>query len=659
MLTRSLILFLACLLWMPPLRAVADPDEMAVEPGVSLRVYDIGREVTGVPRLVEGQTANVNKLIQTIDLSDNDFEIDDHFFVEVDGLLLTPKAGEYRFELTSDDGSFLMIDGKNVVQNDGVHPAESRDQRVQLTAGQHKLRLLMFDNTHDAVLRLRWRTPGSADWEVVPASALRTDADQVRVTSPGVKNIEQSRGALPGGYGRPLNAVHPAFRLVEIRPDGFEPRVGGIDFLPDGRMVITTWDKTGGVYLLDNVLGETVDRSRVELRLFAHGLAEPLGVKVVDGQIYVLQKQELTRLVDEDGDGTADLYESVCSGWPVTANFHEFAFGLVYKEGYFYATLAVAINPGGATTNPQIDGRGVCIRIDPKRGTFEQVAAGFRTPNGIGLGPEGEIFVMDNQGSWLPASKMIHVEPGHFYGHHQTPDNPLATQDPTPPVLWLPQGEIGNSPSQPVPMLAPGPYQGQMLHGEVTHGGIKRDFIESIDGQLQGCVFRFSQGLEGGVNRLAWGPDGGLYIGMIGSGGNWGQNGKHKYGLQKLMPTGNVPFEMLAIRAQPDGFDIQFTHPLAPGQGADPDDYRLRQWRYVPTAKYGGPKIDQEDLPVSSVTLSDDRTHARLVVENLKPEHLVYFQINQNLRDADDTRLWTNEAWYTLNRIPTLAKTTR
>ena len=653
-----ILLLLFTLVYAPPVSA--DPEEVAFEPGVSMRVYDIGQRMQSLPRLVEGQTANINRLIPTIDLSDErgdrdrggEFGIDDRFLVEIDGFLVAPRDGRYRFDLTSDDGSVLKIDGKIIVANDGTHAARTRSGATNLKEGMHNLRVLMFDDTANASLKLEWIPPGAEEMAVVPRSSLRTQADQVRVTSPGRKNIESGGGVLPGGYGRPLDAIHPSFKLVDIRPEGFQPRVGGLDFLPDGRLVVTTWDKTGGVYLLDSVLGEEVDRSGVDVKLFAQGLAEPLGVKVVDGQIYVLQKQELTRLVDEDGDGEADLYESVASGWPVSANFHEFAFGLVYKEGAFYITLAVAINPGGATTNPQVEGRGVCVRIDPRTGEYETIAAGFRTPNGIGLGPEGDIYVLDNQGSWNPASSLNRVREGEFYGHHQTPDHPLAERQPVPPVVWLPQGEIGNSPSQPVPMLADGPYRGQMLHGEVTHGGIKRTFIETVGGVAQGAVFRFSQGLEGGVNRLAWGPDGGLYVGMIGSGGNWGQSGKKKYGLQKLMPTGEVPFEMLAVRAQSDGFDIEFTHPLGEGQGQQPSEYAVTQWRYEPTRRYGGPKLDQQPLPVERVILHRDRTHARLTIPGLKEGHVVYLRIDQNIEAESGSRLWTNEAWYTLNRLP-------
>src|SRR5690606_34930110 len=122
----------------------------------------------------------------------------------------------------------------------------------------------------------------------------------------------------------------------------------------------------------------------IRVTQIASGLAEPLELKVVDGRILVLQKHELTELIDHDGDLVTDEYRTVCNAWGATPNFHEFAFGLAYKDGYLYATLATAILPGGASANPQNHDRGKVIRIQPDTGAIEFVASGLRTPNGIG-----------------------------------------------------------------------------------------------------------------------------------------------------------------------------------------------------------------------------------------------------------------------------------
>ena len=55
----------------------------------------------------------------------------------------------------------------------------------------------------------------------------------------------------------PLSDVHPSLRLVNIRPENFHPKVAGMDFLADGRLVLSTWSPEGGVYVLEGVQGET------------------------------------------------------------------------------------------------------------------------------------------------------------------------------------------------------------------------------------------------------------------------------------------------------------------------------------------------------------------------------------------------------------------
>lgn len=448
------------------------------------------------------------------------------------------------------------------------------------------------------------------------------------------------------GFGASLEGVHPSYDLQTIHPQEFEPRVGGLAFLPDGRMLVTTWDSVGGIYLLDGV--EKGDPSQISVKRIAAGLAEPLGIEVVDGEIYVLQKHELTRLIDLDGDDVIDEYQSVCNSWGVTGDFHEFAFGLVYKEGYFYVALSMAMRlMEGQKQHPD---RGRTIKIG-RDGQFEWLNYGLRTPNGIGLGPEGELFVTDNQGQWLPANKLIHVQKGEYLGMAWGLPDSLATAPPAvPPAIWLPEGEIGNSPSEPI-LMQDGPYKGQMLHGDVTHGGIKRDFLEKINGSYQGAVFRFSQGFEAGVNRLVWGPDGALYVGGVGMVGGWSWKEKRS-GLQRMKYNGKSTFEMLAVRAKPLGFEIEFTEPLEDGEPLSREDFMVQQWWYQPTENYGGPKMELTQLEVSALEVSEDRKRLLLNIPGLKKEHVVYFRLPEDLRNGTRQPLWSSEAWYTLNNIP-------
>ncbi|WP_411100929.1 lectin [Streptomyces sp. x-45] len=637
-----------------PAADAANADLPPQEPGVTLRVFDIQAPLSGICTLKAGQTPNIDKLMPVVDWSSaGDFGLESNFVTHVIGNLNAAQAGSYTFRLTSDDGSRLWIDDQLVVDHDGLHGPEPKDATVDLTAGTHALRIEHFERDGGQQLTLAWQPPGAPGFSVVPNSVLSTDADVVRVTAPGRKECEG--GTDSPGDGLPLTGVHPNYTLTDLRPSGFEPQVSAMDWLPDGRLAVTTWggsnNTAGEVYLLSNVTGDT-GPGKVTAKKVASGLKEPMGIKHVDGKLYVSQKHELTELNDTDGDEVTDQYRRVAT-WPFGGNFHEFAFGLLYKEGFFYLNLSVSINYGGATTDPQpAQNRGTTIKVNKETGEVSYVAGGLRTPNGIGWGPEGDLFVTDNQGGWLPSSKLVHIKQNRFFNHYTNPDGPFDSQPVTKPVLWLPQNEIANSPSTPL-QLEDGPFAGQMLFGDVTYGGIQRGFLEKVGGEYQGAVFRLTQGLEAGVTRISVGPDGALYAGGLGAGGNWGQEGKLTYGLQKLSPNGANAFDIRAMRAVPGGFQLEYTQPLSTDTANElAGRYKIKQWRYVPTADYGGPKVDEETLTAQSATLSADRKTVTLAVPGLKADRVVHVRSPRPFSSAGGESLWSTEAWYTLNKLP-------
>ncbi|WP_043733216.1 family 16 glycoside hydrolase [Streptomyces zinciresistens] len=642
-------------IWAAPPTAAA-PDEIPPqEPGVTLRVFDTQVPLSKLCTLKPGQTPNVDKLMPNVDWSTTDDfgGLSDNFSAQVSGYLVVPSDGTYTFRLTSDDGSRLTVGEQTVIDHDGLHGAEPKDGAVQLTAGSQPFRIDYFERTGGQRLALAWKPPGADDFSIVPKEALSTDAGVVRVTAPGRKECES--GADSPGDGLPLTDVRPDLDLTDLRPEGFEPQVSGMDWLPDGRLAITTWGGTdttaGEVYLLDNVTGAT-SRDKVTVKKIASGLREPMGIKYVDGSLYVSQKHELTRLVDTNGDFVTDQYRRVAT-WPFSGNFHEFAFGLLYRDGYFYVNLSVAINYGGATTVPQpAPGRGAAYKVSKKTGKIQPVAGGLRTPNGIGWGPGGGLFTTDNQGGWLPASKLVQIKPKRFFNHYTEPAGPFDDRAVTQPVLWLPQNEIANSPSTPL-YLTKGRFAGQMLIGDVTYGGLQRGFLEKVKGEYQGAVFRYTQGLEAGVNRITMGPDGAVYAGGLGAGGNWGQEGKLRFGLQKLTPNGKNTFDIKEMRAVPGGFDLEYTQRLSQATAQElAARYQAQQWRYTPTSDYGGPKIAEERLKVASATLAADGRTVRLRLDGLKPGRVVYVRSPRPFASESGEKLWSTEAWYTLNSLP-------
>jgi hypothetical protein len=623
------------------------------EPGVTLRTFDTRVPLTEICTLKPGQTPNVDKLVPTVDIRGADFGLEDNFVSHVLGNITVPADGRYTFRLSSDDGSRLSIDDAVVVDNDGLHGVEAKEGAVDLTAGPHKLFVEYFEAGGGQEVTLAWQPPGADGFTVVPTSALSTDAGVVRVTAPGQKQCEGVNDA--PGDGLPLDAVNPGYTLTNLRPEGFQPQVSAMDWMDDGRLVITTWggsDTTKGeAYIVSGVTGKTAP-GKVKYKKIAEGLREPMGVAVVDDTIYVSQKHELTELRDTNGDEVADSTRTVAT-WPYGGNFHEFAFGLLYKGGDFYLNLSVSINLGGATTDPQpVANRGTSIKVNKRTGKVSYVAGGLRTPNGLGWGPDNGLFVTDNQGGWLPSSKLLHIKPERFFNHYTNPAGPFDANKVTKPVLWLPQNEIANSPSTPV-LLKQGPFKGQMLIGDVTYGGLQRAYLEKVNGEFQGAVFRHTQGLESGVNRTTIGPDGSIYIGGLGADGNWGQEGKLRYGLQKLTPNGTTAFDMKSMSATSTGFTVEYTKPLSDETVKNiAAAYKIEQWRYAATPQYGGPKVDEEKLTVTAAKVSSDRRKVTLAVDGLQPDRVVHLRSPRPFAAAGGEQLWSTEAWYTLNAIP-------
>jgi hypothetical protein len=658
----------------PPLSTLSDPaililgDLANYEAGLTFRLFDIQEAMDQLYPLVPGQTPNVDQKRDAIDWSGSgDFaDYAQQFVVECFADLFVPVSGQHEFRLTSADGSELWLGEALVIDHDGEHAATSATGSISLTGGLHPLKLRFFQSTGTPVLQLAWRPPGAEDFVTVPASSFLTTAGVTRVVAPGKKEIITPGDGSRPGSGQPLNAVHPSWRVTKIHPSSFNPKVGAMAVHPtDGRLFITTFNPNqnstpdplpggdGKVWALSNVQGENPEA--VTVTEVASGLSEPLGMRFINGELHVTQRTAVTRLRDANGDGYFETKENIGGGW-ISNNYHQFHFGLLEKDGFAYSTLSTSIHfdyPGLNGPNPP--NRGTLVRTNLATGEVSYLAGGLRTPNGLCFGPEGEIFQADNQGAWQPASRLNHLQQGHFYGYYNTTADGgspslFADQPMTPPAVWFPQNEIANSPSQPL-SIPDGPFAGDLLVGDITLGGINRVSLEKVRGTWQGCIYRFTQGLEGGVNRLAWGPNGTLYVGCIGGSGNWSWNGTTT-GLQRLTPkSGNpVTFEIAKVSATATGFEITYTKPVPQATLQNAANYTVKQWSYQPTADYGGPKIGEETLAVSSATASADRTKVTLVIPGLDEGDVVY--LKSDPVSDDGSAILSSEVWYTLNEIP-------
>lgn len=470
------------------------------------------------------------------------------------------------------------------------------------------------------------------------------------------------------------NTIPAGYRVETIKlPEGVAFGVSGMGFARDGSLFVTT--REGEVWKLVNPQSDKRTWQR-----FASGLHEPLGI-FVDGktnQIFVVQRPELTELIDTDGDGRADRFKTISAGWGLTDNYHEYAYGPVRdSHGNFYGTLNTTLSwPGWAGSDKWDmarvhDGkmgraaryRGWSFRITPD-GTFEPWSSGLRSPAGIGINEHDELFCTDNQGDWVATSCLHVMAKGDFHGHPSSlmdhPDysgidlNSISIEEygarRKPAAVNFPHGDLANSPGEPVVDDTNGgfgPFAGQMFVGDQTRSNVFRVVLDKVNGTYQGCAINFIDHLQSGIVRSRFARDGSLWVGQTGRG--WRSRGKALFGLERIVWDGKTtPFAIHSVRLTRDGFEVRFTKPANAELATKASAYAIERWRYKHHPGYGSPKLDETKVPVEAVRLSDDRQTVRLKVPLLAG---TMYQFSIAVPGADGGKLASSVAWYTLNQL--------
>ncbi len=461
--------------------------------------------------------------------------------------------------------------------------------------------------------------------------------------------------------------------------DGPALEVSGVAAYDPNRIAVST--RKGDVWIMDGVYN---DPPQVTYQRFATALHEPLGLLRRGDALLTVQRTELTQLRDTTGDDVADEYLTLAKGWGVTGHYHEYAYGpKLDGEGRLWLTLNIGLGLKGeflerasqsALGYRQGLWRGWGMQVDDA-GKLIPVCAGMRSPSGLGANAAGDMFYTDQQGNWVAVGSLHHMRSGAFFHHPESLASMDASGSPVqgiteipngvpfpealkrfpqmqPPAVWFPYKKMGQSATD--IMLDSsngqfGPFTGQLFVGEFTQAGINRVFLEKVDGEYQGACFPFRSGFASAVLRLMQGRDGGAFVGLTNRG--WSSLGAASYGLQRLLWTGKTPFEILEMRAKPNGFDLTFTRPVDAATASDPASYHLQSYTYNYHSTYGSDEILRSNLVIRSAELQPDGITVRLTVDGLKP-HFVHELRAAGVRDQSGIPLLHEHAYYTLNRIP-------
>jgi putative heme-binding domain-containing protein len=377
---------------------------------------------------------------------------------------------------------------------------------------------------------------------------------------------------------------------------------GGHDFLPDGSALLCTMQ--GDVWRVE---GLDAKLEHVRWRRFASGLHQALGLVVADGVAYVLGRDQITRLRDQDGDGEADFYECVSNAYTTSTAGHDFICGLERDaEGRFYT----------------VSGKQGLLRIGPNGVSVQKLATGFRNADGLGLAPNGTVTVPNSEGEWVPASMVCEVRPGGHYGY----PGPREDRPPDLPLVYLPRGLDNSSGGQVFATTDRfGPLHGKWIHlsfGAGTAFAILRD---EVDLQPQGAALPLPFEFRSGAHRGRFSPaDGQLYVsGMAG----WGTYTPDDGCFQRVRYTcrpAPVPTE---FRVHENGVLLTFALPLDRAVAGIPRSHFAQAWNYRYSAGYGSPELSpshpgtpgHDPVAIRSAHVLEDGRSLFLELPDLQP----------------------------------------
>ncbi|MCR9245222.1 MAG: PA14 domain-containing protein [bacterium] len=118
-----------------------------------------------------------------------------HFALRFRATLQVPADGDWKFTIGSDDGSWLYLDGKQVIDNGGLKPHKAKDATLTLKAGPHDLEVVFTQGGGGKSLELLWEGPGVAR-EPIPAS--RATTSTTALTPPEVMAMPAAEAVARG-----------------------------------------------------------------------------------------------------------------------------------------------------------------------------------------------------------------------------------------------------------------------------------------------------------------------------------------------------------------------------------------------------------------------------------------------------------------------------
>ncbi len=391
------------------------------------------------------------------------------------------------------------------------------------------------------------------------------------------------------------------------------------------------------------VTGIDAELKAVKWQRFATGLYQPLGLRVIKDQVYVLGRDQITRLHDRNQDGEADFYETFNNDIMIGGGGHSYATCLESDpEGNLYFIRCAEGTPHG----------GVLLKVSADGSKLSVVATGFRNPNGLGVSPSGVITAADQQGTWVPETRLDVIKPGGFYGYMPMHKRATAPTTFDPPLMWVPRVLDNSAGGQVwVPENQWDEFGGGLIH--FSYGRCTMMHVISDGGDNGGAVALPGRFLSGVCRGRFNSKDGHLYVsGLRG----WQTAAVRDGCLQRVRYTGEPFPRPVGLKVYSTGIQLTFSERLDKKIAEDVDSWAAEQWNYQWSGTYGSKdwsvkdpsKQGRDPVGILDVRLLPDGRSVFLRMNKVKPVHSMAIRYNL---DTVDGEIFKNTFYLTINKV--------
>lgn len=405
--------------------------------------------------------------------------------------------------------------------------------------------------------------------------------------------------------------------VVDDIPVPFKNDKKSLMFLTD-----TVFDEEGDAYIttlmgeLWKVTGLHGDLKSITWKRIARGLNQPFGIKIWDGKIHVLERDQITYLEDRNNDGEMDFYGNFSNLVPGLNASHSHTFGMAKdKEGYIHFVAAWS-----------------SYRISPDGKEIEEMTRGLRNCMGFGHMSDGTILVGPQEGTNTPTSEIIEVRKGDNHGFKNNDTLSL-------PLGYVPRG-VDNSTGGFLEVESDrwGPLGKKSLIG-ICYGSsswyqVLFDKSAKTTGHRQVATVPMQGDFISGVTRGSVNPaDGQVYV--VGLDG-WGDYSVNDGCLHRIRYTGKALLEAVGYEVYDNGIKVDFLEELDPDFAANQKHYFAQMWNYNNSGQYGSPEfsvknpesLGHDPLPVTSVRLLEDKKSIFVEIPSLQPAMQVHLRMH-------------------------------